>query len=74
MISETHHIDCMQYMKTLPDNFFELAIVGPPYGIDAGKDAGNRANKRYGQAAAKSGNYEVKLWDKEIPPPYIFQS
>lgn len=27
-------MDCMEYMKTIPDNFFELAIVDPPYGLD----------------------------------------
>ena len=28
------NIDCMEYMKTLPDKFFDLAVVDPPYGID----------------------------------------
>jgi site-specific DNA-methyltransferase (adenine-specific) len=27
--------DCMKYMATLPDNAFDLAIVDPPYGINA---------------------------------------
>ncbi len=27
------NIDCMEYMKTVPDKFFSLAIVDPPYGI-----------------------------------------
>ena len=27
------NIDCMEYMATLPDNAFDLAIVDPPYGI-----------------------------------------
>lgn len=27
------HTDCMEYMRGLPDNFFELAVVDPPYGI-----------------------------------------
>ena len=31
---ELHNIDCMEYMKGLDDNAFELAIVDPPYGID----------------------------------------
>lgn len=31
--SETYLIDCMEYMKSLEDNAFELAIVDPPYGI-----------------------------------------
>lgn len=34
-ISEIHNIDNLQYMKTLPDKFFDLAIVDPPYGIGA---------------------------------------
>lgn len=34
-ISETHNTDCMEYMATIPDKFFDLAIVDPPYGIQA---------------------------------------
>ena len=30
--SETYNMDCMEYMKTLPDNAFDLAVVDPPYG------------------------------------------
>ena len=26
-----HNIDCMEYMKSLPNNAFDLAIVDPPY-------------------------------------------
>lgn len=29
---ELKHIDCMDYLKTLEDNAFDLAIVDPPYG------------------------------------------
>jgi len=29
------HIDCMEYMATLPDKAFELAIVDPPYAVGA---------------------------------------
>lgn len=34
-ISEVHNIDCMEYMKSIPDKFFDLAVVDPPYGINA---------------------------------------
>jgi site-specific DNA-methyltransferase (adenine-specific) len=27
------HIDCMDYMRGLPDNAFDLAVVDPPYGV-----------------------------------------
>ncbi len=39
MISEALNIDCMEYMSTVPDKFFDLAIVDPPYGINAPKMA-----------------------------------
>ena len=29
-------MDCMQGMKEFPDNYFDLAIVDPPYGINIG--------------------------------------
>jgi len=28
-----YNIDCMEFMKTLPDKAFDLAVVDPPYGI-----------------------------------------
>jgi len=31
------NMDCMEYMKTLPDKYFDLAIVDPPYGIGVDK-------------------------------------
>ena len=29
-------MDCMKYMKTLPDKYFDLAVVDPPYGDGGG--------------------------------------
>lgn len=40
-MNEAYNIDCMDYMRTLPDNAFDLAIVDPPYGIlDSGGQTG----------------------------------
>ena len=33
--SNLRNIDCMIGMKEYPDKFFDLAIVDPPYGINA---------------------------------------
>ena len=33
-MNEAYNIDCMEYMRTLPDKAFDLAVVDPPYGID----------------------------------------
>lgn len=30
--SIAYNVDCMEYMQTLPDNAFDLAVVDPPYG------------------------------------------
>lgn len=47
-ISEVHNIDCMEYMRTIPNKFFELAIVDPPYGIGHSIIAGKTIGKTFG--------------------------
>ena len=32
-ISEVYNIDCMEYMKDIPNAFYDLAIIDTPYGI-----------------------------------------
>lgn len=32
-ISEVYNMDCMEYMKDIPNAFYDLAIIDPPYGI-----------------------------------------
>lgn len=40
------HIDCMEYMRGLPDKVFDLAIVDPPYGIGASEMTLGKGKKR----------------------------
>ena len=35
--SDVFNMDCVEYMRTLPDNFFDISICDPPYG-DADSD------------------------------------
>lgn len=28
-----YNMDCMEYMSNVPDKYFDLAVVDPPYGI-----------------------------------------
>lgn len=44
-ISEVYNMDCMEYMRSMPDKFFELAVVDPPYG---GGKFPDRGGKRFG--------------------------
>jgi site-specific DNA-methyltransferase (adenine-specific) len=34
MKSEVHLMDCMEFMRSVPDKFYSLAVVDPPYGIE----------------------------------------
>ncbi|MCU7917104.1 MAG: site-specific DNA-methyltransferase [Candidatus Thiodiazotropha sp. (ex Epidulcina cf. delphinae)] len=51
MTIELLNIDCMEYMASLPDHAFDLAIVDPPYGI--GTHCIKNKNNRTKLAVAK---------------------
>ena len=61
------NVDCMEYMKTLPDNYFDLAIVDPPYGDFNGtieRTGGNWSKKHQ-----RDGT--IKEWDFAPKPEYF---
>lgn len=59
--------DCMDYMRLLPDNAFDLAIVDPPYGIGIdGKKACICKNPKHNRKY-----HETKGWDKSPSPIYF---
>ena len=63
--------DNMELMARYPDNYFDLAIVDPPYGIDA--DVKNSQNKvQSKKSATKSKRYGSQLWDSNIPTDEYF--
>jgi len=72
MVSEVFNTDCLEAMKKYPDNYFELAIVDPPYGINHAEIAGKQSGKKYGNAATAKKTYTSKDWDKEIPSEEYF--
>ena len=47
-VNIAYNVDCMEYMATLPDKAFDLAVVDPSYGIEKGFSATSRIAK-YGQ-------------------------
>lgn len=57
-----YNVDCMEYMRTLPDKAFDLAVVDPPYGISI-TDSGRL--KKY--------NKNKERWDDKTPPKEYFQ-
>lgn len=47
-MNRIYNVDCVELMKQFPDKFFELAIVDPPYGINATKMSMGTNLKRTG--------------------------
>ena len=39
---QAFNIDCMEFMKDKPDNYYDLAIVDPPYGIERFKQCSEK--------------------------------
>ncbi len=69
---ELLHIDCMEYTETVPDKYFDLAIVDPPYGI--GADNKNSVMKLQSKkSSALSNDYGSQRWDSNIPNDSYFK-
>ena len=88
MINTVHNIDCMELLKDTPDKFYQLAIVDPPYGILAPKQANlkgykgrlslderiqkNRLNQENGKLKGRALTTLNCDWDDSIPSQEYF--
>jgi site-specific DNA-methyltransferase (adenine-specific) len=57
-------MDCMEFMKEIPDKFFDLAVVDPPYGINV--------NPNMGLGKGQKKRHKKISWDNEIPSEKYF--
>lgn len=64
-VSEVYNCDCIEFMKTLPDKKFDLAIADPPYGININESIGRRHGQKH------SGRKEA-YWDNAAPDKAFF--
>jgi site-specific DNA-methyltransferase (adenine-specific) len=66
-------MDCMEFMKDIPDKFYDLAVVDPPYGIGM-----SNSNKRTKPSRPNSYTkyadfrYHEASWDNDIPTMEYF--
>jgi len=60
--------DNMKLMKMTPDNYYDLAIVDPPYGLGI---SGQKEIKK-GKKSDRKGHVQ-KSWDNKIPPAKYFK-
>ncbi len=56
--------DCMDIMKDIPDKYFDLAIVDPPYGIGMDGQKESISTNRF--------HHDFKGWDTAIPDKEYF--
>lgn len=73
-------MDCMDGMKQYPDKFFDVAIVDPPYGINAPDMAMGTNKSRYGDgypaestASRLKSNGKSVDWDERPPDAEYFK-
>ena len=71
--SEVYLEDCVQALKRYADNHFDLAIVDPPYGINADiKNNGKNSDRHEKTSLAKINTYKKTNWDNETPTDEYF--
>lgn len=67
-----YNCDCMEYMATLPDKAFDLAIVDPPYGIAQLSIEENRdPNSKFRRSMSKMVD-SAKGWNSNKPTQQYF--
>ncbi len=72
-LNQVYNTDCVEAMKTMPDNYFHLAIVDPPYGIlNDGRQDRRRKNGTLQKDGSRRGHIkcfrsENITWDSEPP-------
>ena len=66
--SDVYNVDCVEYMRTLPDDYFNLAIADPPYSYAGSEEFAKRKrfNKgRFGRYRNVDGQFiDIDEWDK----------
>lgn len=60
-------MDCMAFMRGLPDGFFDLALADPPYNMGAGSWSGGGVlgSRKYLK------EYQEKKWDSAVDDGFI---
>jgi len=58
-----YNCDCMELLKQTPDNYYDICVVDPPYGININKQSG------FGSLTKD----KHKNWDRETPNEIYFK-
>ena len=64
--------DNMALMSRYPDNYFDLAIVDPPYGIGEDGGKGVRTSPSRPNSYLREPKHKAKGWDNKVPDKEYF--
>jgi len=67
-LNKIHNIDCLEFMKTLPDKCIDLVLTDPPYGINAHEGTGRSLRKAVASGKIIGGGD----WDSKTPDQEYF--
>lgn len=74
MMNVAYNMDCMDYMKTVPDKYFDLAVVDPPYGIGCLSMTYTKegSERKFGHSAAPKTDFiRLDEWDRKPGKEYF---
>ena len=63
---DLYNCDCMELLRETPDEYYDLSLVDPPYGINVNHNMGRRRQD-------KKSSYKPAVWDNEPPTKEYFQ-
>jgi site-specific DNA-methyltransferase (adenine-specific) len=63
-VNVAYNMDCMEAMREMPDKAFDLAVVDPPYGINASEMQMGKGSKNWAKG---------KHWDTKTPQKEYFE-
>lgn len=72
-LNTIYNEDCLETMKRMPDNFVDLIVTDPPYGIGVDRTMAKQGGTQYGKAAAPKAHYVSSGWDDAIPSEEVFK-
>ena len=76
---DLHHGDCLEVLRTLPDNSVDSIVTDPPYGLSNTKPAQvadvlkSWVTGDTEAVPAKRGGFMNNDWDSFVPPPAVWQ-
>ena len=68
-----YNMDCLEYMKQVPNKYFDLIITDPPYGINYGGQLKGKGDGKGGVDKNGWREWDAPDWDERRPSKEVFK-